>query len=268
MPHTDERVEVPFIAHAGGGPAATAAVVLARLGARVAFAGCAGDDRERSELVEELQAEGVLAVVVAVPGASTPQSCALIPGDGSRSILTTAKASGLVGQAPALWEAAAPLLGAARWAHLDHVGWPLWRHPARPAHSARVSIDGGNPVEDLELSQVALYAPTRAELARRYGHGDLNLAVATAHDQGAGIVVVTAGTEGCFVSDGRAPLAHVPAVPTTVVSTLGAGDAFHGGLVWGLAQDMSPVEAARLGSEVAAQACLAWDGRSGVRRRP
>ncbi|HSO01736.1 MAG TPA: PfkB family carbohydrate kinase, partial [Gaiellaceae bacterium] len=43
-PGPDDRVVATELAIAGGGPAATAAVALARLGTEVAFVGLVGDD--------------------------------------------------------------------------------------------------------------------------------------------------------------------------------------------------------------------------------
>ena len=47
----------------------------------------------------------------------------------------------------------------AEWVHVDHVGYPAVR-----GRGLRLSVDGGNPIADLDLSEVALYAPTEATL--------------------------------------------------------------------------------------------------------
>ncbi|MBA3436203.1 MAG: hypothetical protein H0X20_00310 [Chloroflexi bacterium] len=62
---------------AGGGPAATAAVALARLGHRVAFVGTVGDDAAGDEIRASLTEEGVdVEDVTVVTGARSPESLA------------------------------------------------------------------------------------------------------------------------------------------------------------------------------------------------
>lgn len=270
MPGPDGRVEVPALVHAGGGPAATTAVVLARLGAPTAFVGVVGDDEAGRRVADELADEGVATSGLAVvPGFATPESCVLVdPVSQSRSIFTTGSTSRLTDEiAHLVWENAAHLWAGASWVHLDHYGWRLWAAGPASSTKARVSIDAGNPIAGLSLGHVSLYAPTLAQIQLRYEGKELGPAMAAAHAEGAEVVVVTAGAKGCYVSSGEGGTEHVPAAPAPVLSTLGAGDAFHAGLVFGLAQGMGAADAARLATAVAAESCLAWDGRSGVRRR-
>src|SRR4029079_12365839 len=52
--------------------------------------------------------------------------------------------------------------------------------------------------------------------------------------------------------------------PTTVRSTLGAGDVFHGALLAGLVEERSLADAVDRACACAALACRALDGRSGI----
>ncbi len=62
-------------------------------------------------------------------------------------------------------------------------------------------------------------------------------------------VIVKDGAKGCTVYDSREKIAHrIPAWPSHVVDPTGAGDAFCGGFMVGLATLSDPVEAAILGS--------------------
>jgi sulfofructose kinase len=268
VPAADERVVASAIVRAGGGPAATAAVVLARLGARVCFAGIVGDDADGEEVADGLRREGVdLSGLVRTPGLATPQSCVLVARTGgTRAICTTGDPARFPEPAlRRLGETSARLCEAARWLHLDHVGYAAWRRAGRRL-APLVSLDGGNPIPGLSLRGVDCYAPSAGELARRYG-APLESAVADAHAEGARLVVATAGAGGCAVSSPGEPLRELPAVPVEVVSTLGAGDAFHGALVFGLLRGLSALDAAAFAAEVAAESCRALDGRSGVVRR-
>ena len=77
-----------------------------------------------------------------------------------------------------------------------------------------------------------------------------------------GTIVVTLGAAGCFVShgsvmrgDGRSAY-RVAARPVRAIDTTGAGDAFVGAFVFGLASGWSETAAARLGCAIAAESVL------------
>jgi ribokinase len=77
-------------------------------------------------------------------------------------------------------------------------------------------------------------------------------------EQGTPTVIVTMGEEGAYVeSEGIS--VHMPAYRVKVVATVGAGDAFNGGLAVGLAEGMDLVSAAKLGTASGA-VCVSRDG--------
>jgi sugar/nucleoside kinase (ribokinase family) len=77
---------------------------------------------------------------------------------------------------------------------------------------------------------------------------------------GAGCVVIKAGAGGArLYTAGRAPL-HVPAFPTSVRQTVGAGDAFDAGLLYALLHGVDQGEALRWGNATAAHVVAAQDG--------
>jgi sugar/nucleoside kinase (ribokinase family) len=76
--------------------------------------------------------------------------------------------------------------------------------------------------------------------------------------------VVTAGVEGCYFSESDKAVNHLPAIPVKVVDPVGAGDAFHGGLLYALAADMSFEQALEIGRRCAALNCLALGAREGM----
>lgn len=72
-------------------------------------------------------------------------------------------------------------------------------------------------------------------------------------------IVVTAGPRGAFALDGAsASWAHVPALPVSVVSSAGAGDAFLGGVLTGLAAGL-PLTASGAARKGARQLASALD---------
>lgn len=257
LPAEDERVAAEEVATAGGGPAATAAVTLARMGVAVALVGVVGDDAAGGLARQDLAREGVdVSCVRRDPEAPTAQSVVLVrQPNGSRTIVTSASGP--------LRPEDVPL--SPRWLHVDQAGYEVVRRAlARtPGTRPRLSVDGGNDIPDLDLSQVTLYAPTVAALGRRFPGARTEDAMRLARDQGAEHVVATAGAAGCLVLDGE-EVVRIPPTKVPVTSTLGAGDVFHGALLAGLVRGEDLVAAAALAGWVAALSCRALDGRSGI----
>lgn len=254
MPGADERVVARAITQHPGGPASTAAVAVARLGVGVAFCGRVGTDPAAGAVTASLRQEGVDVSLVEAGGA-TAQSVIL----GCRKTNTRAIAT-LVPEPPDL-----PAVPAqARWVHVDHAGYAAVAPHLGPDRRFRLSIDAGNDIAGLRLAGVDLFVPTVEALRRRYGVLPIADLVRRAHDEGAVSVVATRGGDGCYVSAPGVPLTHVAGFTVEVVSTLGAGDVFHGALVACLARGFDLVEAARYANAVAALSCRALDGRSGI----
>ncbi|HWE80719.1 MAG TPA: PfkB family carbohydrate kinase [Gaiellaceae bacterium] len=242
-PAPDGRVVATELSTAGGGPAATAAVALARLGIETAFVGAVGDDEAGAFVREGLAGEGIdVSRLAVVGGARTAESTILIGPAGERAIVH------FPGTAPP------PRIDTAgEWLHLDHVGFAMERDG-----SARVSLDGGNPIAPLDLSGVALYAPTEERLVQDFGTPQAAL------DAGAGVVVVTRGMAGSAATDRHGTSFDVPPHPVEAVSTLGAGDVFHGALLAYIARGAALPEALRAANAAAALSCRALDGRSAI----
>jgi sulfofructose kinase len=248
-PAADGRVVATDVQVAGGGPAATAAVAIARLGGAASFVGAVGDDDAGAFVRDGLADEGVdVSGLAVVAGATTAQSAILVGPTGLRSIV----------HHPG--NAALPALAAddAEWLHVDHVGYALL---AAATTSARISIDGGNQIDGLELDGVALYAPTEATLRTQFGDAHEALAA------GAELVVVTRGADGSVATSSDGVVA-APAVPCdTLVSTLGAGDVFHGALLVHLAGGETLASALHAANTAASLSCRALDGRSAIPTR-
>ena len=71
-------------------------------------------------------------------------------------------------------------------------------------------------------------------------------------DTGSKIVIITLGEQGSLVVQRNAEPIHVPAYPVQAVDTVGAGDAFSGGLCVALAEGKPLLEAVRWASVTAA----------------
>jgi ribokinase len=103
------------------------------------------------------------------------------------------------------------------------------------------------------LPFVDAFLPSEKEVASLFGVGsDLLTAAETLGSWGARIVVIKRGSRGLFIYDHRhkshlyLAAYHEPG-DRRVVDVTGAGDAFCGGFMVGLAQSQQPINAARMG---------------------
>jgi ribokinase len=95
------------------------------------------------------------------------------------------------------------------------------------------------------------------------GHSDLRQASEALLDEGPRLVVTTLSERGCFVAN-REEAFHAPGIKVPVVDTTGAGDAFHGGFLYGLLQGWDLARTARFANVVGALTCRALGGRTSI----
>ena len=278
--HTESFADADRFTPHFGGALANVAVAARRAGADAALAGAAGDDEWGRWLRERLQREGVdLRFFELMDGEQTPIAFASFDSDGEPhfQIYGDAIEVAIEGVAPRLEEAihAADALvyssttlatPAEREVTLRARGLAL-------AGGARVCFDpnirpnrwGGDPQPAAEASRELipgsfLVRANRAEALVITGMDDPREAAQEIARLGAELAVVTLGAEGAVIRG--ACEAELPASEVEVVSTLGAGDAFMGTLVGGLAaRDWDSTRAAEaLGPalDAAAAACGCW----------
>lgn len=211
-----------------GGKGLNQAVAAARLGARVAFAGCVGDDDAGERLRAVMTSEGIDTSAVAVL-AGTPTGRALIDVDASaeNSIVVVPGANARTTEA-----LATVVLPPARVV-LAQLEVPLdtveraFRHGRSIGAVNVLNPAPSRPLPDELLSLVDVIVPNEGE-SLALGGTDL------LHGIGIGTVVVTLGARGARVSTPAGEF-DVPAFRVAPVDTTAAGDAFIGALCAGLA---------------------------------
>jgi sulfofructose kinase len=265
FPHCDERQVAQDVRYAGGGPAATAAVAATRLGVPAALVSAVGADAEGEQILTALRDEGVdVSGVQVLPGARSGASVVIVDaGQGTRAICTR---PGPPPSAPEDGPAAA-LLAGADWVHADHLGWPRvrqWLDTAAEAARPRLSVDGGNPIPGFRPAGVDLYVPTVEALARRYGDLPVDDLLTAALDEGARSVVATRGAAGAVAATGDGTRVAAPGHEVAPISTLGAGDVFHGALLAAVVHGLSLQACLRYANVAAALSCRGLDGRSAI----
>lgn len=255
LPGRDERIMGETVLEAGGGPAATAAVALARQGLRVGFCGVVGDDDAGRRGLAMLEAEGVdVSTSVIERGRPSPRSVVIVEtGSPTRSIIVTESAAPQPSAIPA---------GIAEWYHADQTGYAAVVASAE-REPLRISLDAGNPIAGLRLDRVELYAPTLGSLLQRYPGTSPVAALRAAAAEGPRLVVATSGAAGAYAFEADRA-AKIPAFAEPVLSTLGAGDVFHGALLAAVLQGLDLVAAVQRASAVALLSCRGLDGRSAI----
>lgn len=260
FPSADSRTIASEFITAGGGPAATAAVTAARLGAHTAFAGVIGHDEEGDRILAGLETEGVdTSCVVRSRSHLSGASLIIVSDDGDSRAIVTRPVPPLNFPSDGVLRATAK---SAAWVHVDHLGWSAVQ---LLGSGIRLSVDAGNPIPGFDPDGVELFVPTIDQLRAQFGT-DLSETqlVQTAIDRGARAVVATDGANGAWAHSGSGSVVHVPSVPTRIISTLGAGDVFHGALLAAVAAGQGLVDAVKLANQIAAESCTGLDGRSRI----
>ena len=264
-PAPDAKQEVPPIRMGGGGPGATAAVALARLGARVRlWSPLTGDEAGRMQ-ARELQRAGVDISLCPVHADQASAMAVILvdPANGERTILWS---RGSVPHLPAPEDPAA-LLRDTELLYLDG------HEPAAALPLALAARQVGLPVvmdagtvRDGSRELVAActdvissrhFAP---DLTGRHEPGEALRALVSMGPQR---VALTAGADGVLaLEDGLCR--GIPAFAVAAVDTTGAGDAFHAGYALARAERRTFEECLRFGAATAALKCRDLGGRQAL----
>lgn len=248
----------------GGGPAATAAVAAARLGAEVDFIGRVGDDATGNTLLAELTDYGVnVRYTRRYPQASSSQSAVLVDAQGERIIINYPSPD-LPAEASWLHEIDFSqydvVLADVRW----HQGALTALTLARRAGVTTLLDADLTPQDIRPLVALADHAAfSEPCLLRMTGEKQIEQALRKAKSDKTGQVYVTQGKQGCYWLENN-QLAHQPGFKVDVVDTTGAGDVFHGALAFVLGAQPDIAHAVRYANAVAALKCTRLGGRAGI----
>jgi len=264
-PRLDSKQQLVTYEVQPGGQVPTALVALQRWGMRTAYVGAFGDDAGGKLSRDSLRAEGIdLQACVARPGVRQQVSVILV--------------DEITGERSVLWERVdevvlrgddvpLPALRRGRVLLMDAVDIPA---ATRAAQQARVDgtltvLDTDSPSPGIEdLLRVTDVLIVGSEFLARLSPGvDVRAALRDAARLGPWFVGVTLGPGGALaLVDGR--VHYVPAFPTQVVDSTGAGDLFHAGSVFGLLQGWDPLDTLRFAAAAAALKCEKLGGRPGI----
>jgi sulfofructose kinase len=267
MPAKPEKFRASGFETVGGGPAATAAVAISRLGGSAQLAARVGDDLMAGLIVTELERYGVdCAMVKRMRDRRSSVSAVVVDSEGERLIvnyLDSTMDSGPDWLPDHLQENITAVLADTRWPEGAFCGLKLARQRNLPA-----VLDADLPVPpDSALVKAATHVAFSAGgLAEFSGIEDVEEALRSVDSQTEAWCCVTLGSQGTLaIEDGRPT--HSPAFDVTVRDTLGAGDVWHGAFALALAEEQPIDEAMRFASAAAALKVQNGGGRAGCATR-
>jgi sulfofructose kinase len=260
LPAPDTKLEVREFLACAGGPAATAAATVRRLGGQAAFIGHVGADDAGVFVRGALDALGVDTTFLRTRSrASSHRAFVMVDGStGARTIVWT---TGSVGRLRAR-DVPADLIRSVDGVLLDSVHLEAGGAAARIARNAGVQVflDGGTARDGVErvLRRTDVCFATRAFLRDVTGVRDLRAALRTLARSGPRITGVTLGEEGAIGYDAAADAyAASAAFDVRVVDTTGAGDVFHGAIAFAVLSGQTLPDALAFANAAAALSCTA-----------
>ena len=243
-----------------GGKGANQAVAAGRSGADIAFIACTGDDDIGDRVRRQLERDRIdVAPVRTVNAQSTGVALIFVNAEGENVIGIHAGANAalsveqveaekarIAGAQALLMQLESPLesvLAAAKIAHQHQTTVVLNPAPARH-------------LPDELLSLIDIITPNETEAEKLTGirvenDDDAAKAARVLHEKGIGIVMITLGSRGVWVShDGQGR--RVPGFKVQAVDTIAAGDTFNGAFVTALLEGTALDEAIRFAHAAAA----------------
>ncbi len=267
-----DRIEL----HIGGNASNTAAA-LGKLGVGARLVGKVGDDNFGRFLVGALQAAGVdcAPVAIAKDGTPTPVSLVTAHSDAERSFLHAPGTNATLSPDDIAWEK----LSGVKFFHVAGPqllvaleGEPLAQvlKEAKRRGMTTVLDTVMNPRSQgwdaltLSFPYLDWFVPSFEEIRALCGEDTLEGQLRACRDAGAKNVAIKCGSDGCFVAPLGGEPFTVPALPVTVVDTLGAGDSWCAGFLTGLLRGWELEKTARFANAVGASCVQALGAVTGI----
>ncbi len=256
-----------------GGSAGNTCAVAAALGARVGYLGKVADDGLGKVFGHDIRAAGVrFPTPPLVGGAPTARCLILVSPDGQRTMNTFLGACVTFGpdDVDEAEVASAAIIYLEGYLFDPSAAQEAFRKASRAAHAAgrKVALTLSDAFcvgrhraafRAFVKEETDILFANEAELLSLYETEDFEAAIAQLRQEVA-LAAVTRSEKGSVVIAG-AESWDIAAVPTTVVDTTGAGDAYAAGFLAGLAHGKTLAECGRWGSVAAAEAISHFGAR-------
>jgi len=272
LPNPDEEVAASSLDKGLGGSAANFAVGCSKLNLKTRFFGCIGIDKEGNDLMQEFSKAGVDASLVKRIDSRTGRFIALIDKGGNKLMAAFPGSSNLLDESMVEKE----LLKSTGLVHITSLSSEtafkalLKAKQMAKENGKLVSIDPGYILAEKGLSGlrdllegIDFLFPSKLGLEKLTGkktvkEGCKKLAPLVK------TIAVTLGKEGCFVCSGSKSF-QVKPPKAKVVNSVGAGDAFAAGFIYGQLRG-KPVEECAALANIAA--CFSLKGKGARASQP
>ncbi|EJN15030.1 sugar kinase, ribokinase [Bradyrhizobium sp. YR681] len=263
VPARGSKANATHLAEICGGNALNAAIAVARLGGRVAFAGPMGDARETSSgfILERMAAEGIdSSHIVRMPDTTTPVSAITIDAAGERTLT--------IYRDPALWTVKLPdadkLLADCQAVLVESrcgsFCVDLCTEARRRGIPVIVGVDRAMSLQDGLLATASHLLFASEQVQETAGIAEDGAALKHLAGLTPAFLAATRGPQGTIWLNETGALEETPAFPVQAVDTLGAGDVFHGAFTLRLAEGAGVQEALRFAAAAAALKCTRHGG--------
>jgi fructokinase len=278
----EEKINATRMEIHAGGVTGNNLTQVARLGVRTGWLGLIGDD-EAGRLIEKaFREDGMDASgVEVVPGEHSTMTWIPVDGEGERSIYMFPNVNGKI-SLHQIRNRFAPHIRKAKHFHTEASQLPI--APVREAMEiakqagVRVIFDFdvspdffaemnlGSQTELTEaLKFVDVLKPCKAAARELTGQSDYDKIADQLLKLGPNTVAITQGAEGCLIASAGNRV-RVPAFKVNVVDTTGAGDAFMGGLSYGLLEGWELGRVGTFANACAALCCTSVGARAMAKR--
>jgi sugar/nucleoside kinase (ribokinase family) len=263
VPERGSKANATHLAEVCGGNALNAAIAMARLGGRIAFAGPMGDAQETSSsfILERMATEGIeTARIVRMPGAATPVSAIIIDTAGERTLT--------IYRDPALWtvklsdadELLADCQALLVESRCGAFCIDLCAEARRRGIPVIVGVDRAMALTDGLLTTASHLLFSSEQVQETAGIADDGQALKRLAGLTPAFLAATRGPRGTIWLNKAGTLEETPAFPVEAVDTLGAGDVFHGAFTLRLAEGGGLRDALRFAAAAAALKCTRHGG--------
>ena len=259
QPEEDQKIVATDLISSGGGPAANAAIGIARLGLKAAFAGYLGNDLYGDSHLNEFQQHSVNTQLLQRGTSPTPLSTVLIKPTGKRSLIN--------------------YKGVTNALKSNQIHYP-------PLNIKAMLFDGHEPAISIELLKIAKenniptildagsvhdgtlllfdkvdYLVASEKFALQYA-GTIEKAIIELSKKSAN-VVITLGDKG-LVWFRNQQQGSLPAFKANIIDTTGAGDAFHAAFSAAIALNMGWIDCLEYASGAGTLCCTKIGARQGL----
>ena len=269
-PEHNRGTRVLDMSYQGGGKVASGVVASARLGGKVAYAGCFFDDKRGQFLKKDMLDHGInIDASVTRHGKTFMNIVVAERAYGTRTMLGTPGDMGRIGVDEINWD----YLRQSKVlfiAFLNDVAFKAIEIARENDIPVLIDADGYSETLEKNIDKIDYFIGSEFVFdamfpgAKDKGLENCEAEVDAIRARGPKTVVFTFGEKGCIGKGVEEEFFTLPAFKIDVVDTVGAGDVFHGAFAVAVTKGLSTKECARFASGTSAIKCTRIGGRAGV----